>query len=307
MAGLGGPPVLVPTISRYCVYFPSPETDPFYGEYQAVSEPYLIYPMNAEAAQTPTSVSQQIYAASQQGDPTAFLLWHAMPGLAKDRDSGRVSLLHSIGHYAIWMGRPTSKWDDRTFTNRGDVSYGTAPLLVWDPTYLHLAPAVYVPSAAAIDTSLSGDPNVTLLGPYGAGDMGDEIIHCCKTVYVPTPYVSLLLSDDFTPVEAWNCLRGAISMAAAEAACWPITNWLRAAIIRSGPNTHSALVVPDPSEPLPDTLTLQHLHQLLLSHLPGLDPSINRAEGTRIAKTAGEVAVELREMRLENKRVRDKK
>ena len=70
------------------------------------------------------------------------------------------------------MGRHASKWDNRMFANWGDVSYGTVPLAVWDPTYLHLAPSVYVPSAAYIDTYLAGDPNVTLLGPYGAGDAG---------------------------------------------------------------------------------------------------------------------------------------
>ena len=64
------------------------------------------------------------------------------------------------------MGRPTSKWDNRKFANRGDVSYDTAPLDMWYPTDLHLAPAIYVPSAAVIDAFLAGDLNVTLLGPY---------------------------------------------------------------------------------------------------------------------------------------------
>ena len=66
-------------------------------------------------------------------------------------------------------------------------------------------------------------------------------------------------------------------------------------------------MVPDPSAPLPDALLLEHRHRLLLGHLPGLDPSINRAVGTRIAETVREVAVELRETRLENKRVRKRK
>ena len=178
------------------------------------------------------------------------------------------------------MGCPARKWDDRKFSNRGDVTYGTAPLAVWDPTYFRLTPFFYVPSAAAIDTSLDGYPNVTLLVPYGAGEVGDKIIRCCKTVYFPAPYVGLLLSEDISPVEAWNRLRGAIVDAAAEAACQPIINWLRAAIIRSGPNTHSTIVVPDPSAPLPDALLLQHRHRLILSHLPSLYPSINRAAVT---------------------------
>ena len=74
-----------------------------------------------------------------------------------------------------------------------------------------------------------------------------------------------------------------------------------------GPDALSTLVVPDPSAPLPDALLLDHRHQLLLGHLPGLDPSINPAAVTRIAETVGEVAVELRETRLENKRVREEK
>ena len=108
-------------------------------------------------------------------------------------------------------------------------------------------------------------------------------------------------------MEAWNRLRGAIVDTAAEAACRPLIDWLRAAIIRSVPNTHSALIVPGILAPLPNAILLQHRHQLLLSHLPGLDLSINRAARTRIAETVGEVAVELRETRLENKRVREKK
>ena len=52
---------------------------------------------------------------------------------------------------------------------------------------------------------------------------------------------------------------------------------------------------------------MQHRHRLLLGHLPGLDPRINRAAGTHIAKTVVEVTVELRETRLENKRVNETK
>ena len=59
--------------------------------------------------------------------------------------------------------------------------------------------------------------------------------------------------------------------------------------------------------PFPDTLLLWHCQRLLLSHLPELDLIINRAAGTRIAETVGEVAVELRETRLENKLVQEKK
>ena len=69
MAGLGGPPDLVPTICTYRAYLSSPETYPFSGGYEAVLDPYMIHPMNAVATKTLASVSQQIYTAVQQGDP----------------------------------------------------------------------------------------------------------------------------------------------------------------------------------------------------------------------------------------------
>ena len=126
-------------------------------------------------------------------------------------------------------------------------------------------------------------------------------------MYVPAHYVGLLLSEDLTPVKAWQCLRGAIVNIAVEEACHPIVDWLRAALTRSGPDAFSTLVVPDPYTPLLGALLLEHRHRLLLGHLSRLDPSINRATGTHIAETVEEVAVELRETRLENKRVREGK
>ena len=142
MVGLGGQPYLAPTICTYRAYFSLLKTDPFSGDYEAVLDLCRIDLMNAAAAQTPARISQQIYTASQQGDSTAFPLWHVTPGLAEDQDPGRISLLHFVSYYASRMGRPPYKWDEGTFATRGDVSYGTAPLEVWDPTYLHLAPEV---------------------------------------------------------------------------------------------------------------------------------------------------------------------
>ena len=108
---------MVPTICMYCAYVSSLETDPFSGDYEAVLEPYLIDLTSVASPQMPASAPHKIYASNQQGDLTAFLLWHATPGLAKDRDPGRLSLLHSVIHYVSWMGCPARKWDNRTFAN----------------------------------------------------------------------------------------------------------------------------------------------------------------------------------------------
>ena len=165
MAGVICQPDLAPPIRMYCAYFSRPETDPFGGDYATVLEPYHVDPLNSAAAPTPASVAQQIYAASQQGDPTAFLLWHVMPGLTVDWYPDRISLLHLVSHYASQMGRPPCRWDDETFANRGDVTYRIALLAQWDPTDLRLAPAVYVPSASMINAATAGDANLKMLGP----------------------------------------------------------------------------------------------------------------------------------------------
>ena len=88
MAGLLGQPDLAPLIRTYREYFSKPETDPFGDDYAAVLDLYQVDPLNAAAAPTPASVTQQIYAASQQVEPTAFLLWHATPRLVADQDPG---------------------------------------------------------------------------------------------------------------------------------------------------------------------------------------------------------------------------
>ena len=189
IAGLLGQPDLAPPIRTYCAYFSRPETDPFGGDYAAVLDLYRVDQLNAADVPTPASVAQQIYAASQQGDPTAFLLWHATPRIAADRDPGRISLLHTVSHYASRMGRPPCCWDGKSFANRGDVTFGTAPLAHWNPAYLHIVAAVHVPSAAMIDAAIAGNADLKMVGPYGVGDAGVENVRCRKTVYVPTPYV----------------------------------------------------------------------------------------------------------------------
>ena len=262
MAGIGSPPALVPNICMYRAYFSSPETDLFSGDFEAVLGPYLIDLINTAAAQTLASVSHQIYAASHKKDPTAILLWNATHELTEDRNPGRVSLLHSLSHYASRIGYPASKWGDRMSANQEDVFYGTAPLAVWDPTYLHLAPsstclapALYTP--LFLETPTSPSWYHTARETWGRNYTLPQDCVCPRAIH------GLIVGDIIFPVEAWNCLRGSIANAVAKAAFWPIIDWLRPAIFRSGPNTHSALVIPNPSAPLPNALLLHHRHRLL--------------------------------------------
>ena len=99
-------------------------------------------------------------------------MWHATPGLTVDRDPGRVSLLHSVSHYASRMGRPLCCWDDENFANRGDMTYCTAPLAQWDLAYLHLAPVVHILSETVINTTIARDLDLKMLGTLRSGRRG---------------------------------------------------------------------------------------------------------------------------------------
>ena len=71
--------------------------------------------------------------------------------------------LHTVSHYASRMGRSPCRWDGKSFANRGDVTFGTAPLAHWDPAYLHLAAAVHVPSASTIDAAIAGNAGMKMM------------------------------------------------------------------------------------------------------------------------------------------------
>ena len=111
-----------------------------------------------------------------------------------------------------------------------------------------------MPSIAAIDTFLYGYPTINLLGPYGAGYTVAEITRCPKTVYVPDPYVGLLLGNNLTLVEVWKRLQVVMSMPPPRL-CWPIIDWMNV-IDRSGPDKYSAFVFPELLAPLPEALLL---------------------------------------------------
>ena len=50
-------------------------------------------------------------------------------------------------------------------------------------------------------------------------------------MYVPAPYVGLLLGEDLTPIEAWHLLMESIVDATVEEAYRPLIGWLQAALV----------------------------------------------------------------------------
>ena len=79
-----------------------------------------------------------------------------------------------------------------------------------------------------------------------------EAIHVRKTIYLPAPFVGILLEHYLTPVEAWSRLCGAIVNTGSTVDCNPITNWLRVALtMRSGIDHPSPLAMSRTAAPRP--------------------------------------------------------
>ena len=67
-------------------------------------------------------------------------------------------------------------------------------------TSIHqIGDSVYVVTAQVIESALSENLNLDLLGPLSADNSDMEVIRIKKTIYLPTPYVGIFLERDLTP------------------------------------------------------------------------------------------------------------
>ena len=62
----------------------------------------------------------------------------------------------------------------------------------------------------AMDSTLAGDVDATLFGPYMMGDADFEQVNTRYAMYVPPPLVGHLLGWELTTCQAWDQVKGAI-------------------------------------------------------------------------------------------------
>ena len=68
-----------------------------------------------------------------------------------------------------------------------------------------------------------------------------DAIQVCKTVYVPSPFVNLLLGHLLTATKAWKRLRGEIVDGNIEDDCKPVIDLLREALVwKEEEGTHNS-------------------------------------------------------------------
>ena len=127
------PPILFYPMNTYWDYLSRTETNTFCGRYAAVLAMHSTDPASATATTAPANMAWLIYAASQEGITTKFLLWHQG---ARGRDA-QIVLLHSVSKYTSMMGLTLPYWYDRSFASNGDIACGTIACANWLPESIH--------------------------------------------------------------------------------------------------------------------------------------------------------------------------
>ena len=170
---------------------------------------------------------------------------------------------------------------------------GSFALAIWDPKYLKLLQnLVNAPIPAAIDTDLATTPPPILLDPMEDGNVGATAIRVRCTVYMPLPFIPIVLACELNSIEISKRIWGALVTANLEADCRVVINWLRVALVCSAPKALSSLLTSDPTATLVDAVLIKYCHAVLTRDLPGLDPSMSRATGSLIATNIKDLVLE---------------
>ncbi|CAK9059248.1 CvfB_WH domain-containing protein (Fragment), partial [Durusdinium trenchii] len=186
---------------------------------------------------------------------------------------------------------PPSPWDDKLFAQKGELHRNQAVLVEWKSEYFHqLNQQLLVPAAGTIDTTLAGQPDIKMLGPYAQGEAGTELIKVRRTCFVPPKYIGMFLGDPLTPREAWERVRGHLVTDGTEVACRALVKFLQAAITVPAIGEEPVLSLTEaPTAPLADALLLEHRRRIVCEDFPELSLEAERRQHDQIAVSIGEL------------------
>ena len=198
--------------------------DPFIGNYPATYGHYAINAVN-----TPAEVRNRVFANGNTGVPIGHVLL-VRPATAAAGDPGTIQGFHRTVRYAAGLGGATP-FDNVGYAFLGDVHNGQLPhTVVWSDSYFNQVGDTQVPTSAYMDQLLAADPALQQVGPFAAGTADTEVVNTRYCMFIPNPYLTMLLDDCLTPREAWMQLRGAMVADGNVAACQPLIDWLRVAL-----------------------------------------------------------------------------
>ena len=101
---------------------------------------------------------------------------------------------------------PASRWDNQSFAFSGELVGGQVSTVCWENSVFDPSGdnPIVVGTELAIAETLALDPSVEMTGPHTNGAAGTEEVNVRSAVYVPPPYVPLVMHGDLTPRQAWD-------------------------------------------------------------------------------------------------------
>ena len=292
MAHAAAPGVFGPAQAPVCYYrdyFSSPDQDPFNGVYAEALEPYRV-PLANNNALNPAQVKTLAINCHSQRIPTAFLLLHP---------DGKLHIYIQLVKFNTRMGCDATPWDEGCYVQKGELIHNQSVLVEWQDAYFHqVANQIRVPTPAVIDTTLAGDINANVLGPFTNADADTELIRVRRTCYIPPKYVPLFLAEPLSPRQAWEQVRGQVIVDGKEADCLPLMDFLRAALVTSQQGAPPVLEIALPTAPLADGILLNHRRQHILERdFPLLNAALPAIQQHQIATQLGLLVQENRTAR----------
>ena len=205
------------------------------------------------------------------------------------------------------IGLPATSWDNRMFVTKGNLHNNQPITANWSSEYFHQVPAqILSPTVVTIQTAFAADPLQLMMGPYGQGDQGTELLRVRRTCYCPGAYAALILDTPVTPRTAFNLIYGQLSVDNKVNECEALVHFLQVALVATANNGPSPLqLATTPTAPLGDRELVIHRTNILHRDFPMLDANLPRLQQNQIANRLGELVEDNRLHREAEKVQRD--
>ena len=239
----------------------------FNGDYSGVMGPYEI-DVEQDGAADGEDLARTVFSASMQQLPTALLVLAVKEGQTRPT----VQCYHRLGVFQRRMGMPECVWDDNAFAFSGDLYNNMITTVGIHPGIFEEVEdrPIRVAGDALLEEKLQGDETIERVGPYLVDQEGTELVQVRYTVYVPPPYVDLVMNKELSPREAYLRLSGAIAGDERQVACRPLLNWLKVALTTPGMGEQSPLLIDCPTAPVADETLHRHRWGMVQEDLPAL-------------------------------------
>jgi hypothetical protein len=266
-------PLLAPVatqVTSFAAKYADNSIDPYAGNYTAPMHPFCEGPMIAAA----TQIMQHVKALDPN-QPLAFIGIFEYPG----EECGRSMVFHSLSTFPSTFG-VTSEWDNKSFAFVQEVTLGGEINSVeftednFDHCLDNLVEINVPVTCDCMDEILmAAAPEAELFGPYADNDVTKRTFCTRCMMFLPAPYVPLVINRQLRPHQLYIELGGAIRADNKAVQCSALLGWLVMAMVREGATLPSPVCQPMPNMPFADAALLGHRRRVLYSQLPGLDAS----------------------------------